>query len=193
MTTLIEFLKTIEDHRDPQGREFQLWEVVLVSILGVLSGSQTYTAIAVFAGVHLDRLKACFGIRWKRVPHFSAIRKVLVGMDEGAFLHCFQAFSQQLDPHIPDPEGMRQICFDGKALRNSFSHTKDQRAHRIFQAFDSGKQIILCSVSMGEKDGEIQAFQTMMQEMDLKDAWISADALHCQKKHLSALNNLDPS
>lgn len=40
---LLDILKTIPDHRRPEGREYYLHHILLFSILGLLSGSKTYT------------------------------------------------------------------------------------------------------------------------------------------------------
>ena len=177
---LLECLKGIEDHRDPQGREFQLWEILLVCILAILSGKKTYTDIERFANVHLASLRKYFGIKWKRVLHFSAIRKVLIQIDPEALRIALNKWSSSLC-------GDEKSClnFDGKALSGSFSHVKDQRAAYVFQVFEPFKGLVLDSVLIGEKKNEIEYFQQMIKELDLKDVYITADAMHCQKKHLN--------
>jgi len=79
--------------------------------------------------------------------------------------------------------GSKHICFDGKSLNGSFSHTKDARAAQVFSAFCKEDQIVLAGVPIGkDKDHEIQAFQDLLMELNLKDVVVTADALHCQKK-----------
>ncbi len=74
----MEILKKVPDPRDPQGREYYLHHLLLFSILGLLSGATTYTDLERFMNTHFDKLKQLFKLKWRRVPHFSALRKILM-------------------------------------------------------------------------------------------------------------------
>ncbi len=179
---LIDVLKTIEDHRDPHGREYKLWEILLVSILAILSNSKTYTDIERFMLVHFDALKIIFGLKWRRVPHFSSIRDIIVGIDPERLESAFRLYSTRADAAIDTND--RHICFDGKALNGSFSHTKDKRALMIFNVFAKHSLLTLAHVPVEEKTNEIGAFQAFLISLNLKDVVVTADAMHCQKKLL---------
>lgn len=180
----IEILKDIEDPRSYHGKEYQLWQILLVSVLCILSNGKTYVDIQRFVKVHYDRLNAIFHFNWRQIPDDSAIRKIIVRLNPEEIERAFRdhAMRQPVD-------GRRHICFDGKSLNGSFSHTKDQRAARVFSAFCVNNQIILGHVPLpSDKDHEIKAFQDFIMDLNLRDVVITADALHCQKKHLNALN-----
>ena len=75
-------------------------------------------------------------------------------------------------------DGKRHICFDGKVLNGSFSHTRDKRAFQVFSAFCANSQIVVAHIPVGEdKDHEIQAFQEFIVSLDLKDVVITAGAI----------------
>jgi len=46
--TLIDYLKTVEDHRALRGRRYSLWLMLLLVILGTLSDCQGYSALEDF-------------------------------------------------------------------------------------------------------------------------------------------------
>lgn len=77
---LVDFLKEIEDHRDLQARQYQLWEVLLISVCAVLGNSKTYTDIKRFADIHFELLKKTFDFKWKKVPDHTTIRQILIGI-----------------------------------------------------------------------------------------------------------------
>ena len=77
---LLETLKKIEDQRRPEGREYYLHDVLYISTLALLSGAKGYTDIERFMSTHFDTLKMMLKLKWRRVPHFSAIRKIIVGV-----------------------------------------------------------------------------------------------------------------
>jgi len=119
---LIEVLKEIEDDRDPQGREYKLWEVLLVSVLALLNNSKTYVDICTFAQTHLECLKAVFGLKWKRVPTASALRKIIVRQDPAEIEKAFRLFSTLCDKKTDESGLMKQICVDGKTLNGRFPY-----------------------------------------------------------------------
>ncbi len=190
---LLSLLETIPDHRDRQGREYRLEHVLLFSILALLSNAKGYTDIERFIIAHFEKLKSIFNLKWRRVPHFSAIRKIIVGIDPAEIEIAFEKFActqDKLSQAISDAAEFerKHICFDGKALNGSFSRTKDKRALHVFQVFAAHSQIILAHLPLEDKESEIPAFQEFLTTLDLKDCIITADALHCQKKHLNVPN-----
>jgi len=63
---------------------------------------------------HFDKLKQLFHLKWRRVPHFSALRKILIQINPTDIESAFREFSMA---HVEsEPSTIRQICFDGKAL-----------------------------------------------------------------------------
>jgi hypothetical protein len=178
---LIEVLKSIEDPRSYHGKEYQLWQILLVSILSILSNGKTYRDIRIFLDVHYSKLNEIFKFNWRRLPDESAIRKIIVRIPEDEIERAFRI-------HVGHSlsTDTKHVTFDGKALNGSFSHTKDKRASRVFSAFCTHNQLVLAHLPMSEdKDHEIPTFQDFIMSLNLKDVVVTADALHCQKKHLS--------
>lgn len=177
---LLSILSMIPDHRDAQGREYRLEHIVLFSVLALLSNAKGYTDIERFITAHFEELKSIFKLKWRRVPHFSAIRKIIIGITPQELEKAFEsAFAEQTATSQPQ-EG-KHICFDGKALKGSFSRTQDQRAMHVFQVFAAHSQIILAHIPLDDKDSEIPAFQDLLMRLNLKGCIVTADALHCQK------------
>jgi len=178
---LIEILKEIEDPRSYHGKEYQLWQILLVSILSILSNGKGYHDIRTFLEVHYEKLNAIFNFNWRQLPDESAIRKIIVRVPPEEIESAFRLHSMRCAP-----SDIQHVCFDGKALNGSFSHTRDTRAARVFSAFCTHNQIVLAHLPLAQdKDHEIPAFQEFIMSLSLKDVVVTADALHCQKKHLS--------
>lgn len=187
--SLIEALKKIDDPRSYHGKEYALWQILLVSILSILSNGKTYTDIRTFLDIHYEDLNRIFKFNWRQLPDHSAIRKILVRISPEEIERVFRELAASRDV-----SGRRHICFDGKALNGSFSHTRDKRAARVFSAFCANSAIVLAHVPLPEdKDHEIVAFQDFISSLPLRDVVITADALHCQKKHLNAPKSRAPS
>lgn len=182
---LIDYLKQVPDPRDPQGREYKLWEILLVSILAVLSGAKGYKDIERFAEARFEDLKKHFGIKWKRVPVYTAMLKVLVRLNPEDMEAVLRHYAKDLAEKEPSSEKVQILCFDGKSLNGSFSQMRNKRTSYIFKAFAPIERLVLGTQDIGDKENEIPHFQKMIEDMDLKGVYVTADAMHCQKKLLN--------
>ena len=174
---LIEIFKTIEDHRDREARQYQLWEVLTLYVFAILGNAKTYEDIARFGRENFNVLKENFGFKWKRIPHYTQIRRILLGVKNELLEKAFRQHSQILSPQ----EGFKQICFDGKTLRGSRGKNPNS-AIQLFTAFDSVNEIIIAHMPLVDKESEIPALQVFLRQLDVKEVVVTADALHCQKK-----------
>jgi hypothetical protein len=186
---ILQILQEVEDPRSYHGREYRLHHILLFTILSILNNGKKYVDIHRFIEAHFEKLKEIFKLKWRQVPDVSAIRKIIVAVDPEELENALRKHSSEL---IEESAGnnngeKKHICFDGKALNGSFSKCKDQRATRVFSAFSSIGEIVLAHIDMEDvKDHEIPAFQEFIMSLNLKDVVITADAMHCQKKLLSA-------
>ena len=169
----------VKDIRRRQGRRYDLGNVLLLSVLAVLSGADSYRKIHLFIKVHFSLLQRIFGIQWKRVPAYTAIRKILRKVDSESLEQAFRKHSQGLDSM--QAQDRRFIACDGKTLRGSFDYFQDQRVAQLFSFFSVNSKIILAHEEIAEKENEIPAFQDMIKSLSLTGCIFTADAMHCQK------------
>ena len=174
-------LKKTEDHRRTEGREYYLHDILYISILALLSGSKGYTDIARFMDRHFDTLKIMFKLKWRQVPHFSAIRKIIIGVFPEDIEYAFREVADEQKNHNSSKytSTLKHICFNGKALNGSFSHVHNKCAFNVFQAFSKFSNIIIAHMCLDNKESEINAFADFL---ILKDCIVTADAIHFQKK-----------
>ena len=185
---LIDIFKTIKDHRDREARQYQLWEVLSLYIFALLGNAKTYEDIARFGRANFDVLKEYFGFKWKRIPHYGQIRRILLGVKNELLESAFRQHSHRLAPQ----KSLRQLCFDGKTLRGSRGKNPGSAVH-IFSAFDTFNEIVLAHMPLINKESEIPALQEFLKKLNVKDVVVTADALHCQKKLLRSQKKLELS
>ncbi len=65
---LISFLKAIPDGRDRRGVRYPQWFVLLVAVLGILSGCRSPPGQEAFARRHREALNEALGLDFKRWP-----------------------------------------------------------------------------------------------------------------------------
>ena len=177
---LLTMLSEIPDPRRAEGKFYKLPYVLLFAILAVVTGGNSFRSIETFIKVHRRRLNAAFGLRWKRAPAHTAIRYILQGLDPQAVEQVFRRHAASLLDSATDPL-RRTIAFDDKTLRRSFDNFNDRKAAQVLHAFNLEAGLVLAHIDIEEKSNEIPAAQRLPGELQLANATVTLDAMHCQK------------
>ncbi len=91
------------------------------------------------------------------MPAHTTVRNIIRGTSASELEECFRRYSAFLaDSH----EENRFISSDGKVLRGSFDHFKDQKAIQILSAFLSNSHIIPAHETIAAKTNEIPTAQS---------------------------------
>ena len=88
---LLNFLKEIPDCRDREGRRYDLAHILLFTILAILSNAKNYKDVSRFISVHFQELKEIYGLKWRKVPNYTTVRNILIGVRHEEFegiLYC---------------------------------------------------------------------------------------------------------
>ncbi len=93
MLSLIEKLKQVKDFRKDKGKRHPLWIVLVVIILGTMLGYSGYRELGEFAKNNRHRLSQEFNIIPERVPSYSTIRRVMMGVDGQILLKMFNEWA----------------------------------------------------------------------------------------------------
>jgi hypothetical protein len=178
---LLAALEAIPDPRRPQGRRYPLAHLLLFSVLAVLAGAASYRGIRVFIGVPRERLNATFGARFRRAPAVNTVRALFRALDPAELEAAFRRHAAALGGGTP-ASGPRVIALDGKTLRRSFDHLHDAAAAHVLSAFAGEAALVLAHQEVRDAPDEIPAVQALIEELGVRGALFTADALHCQKK-----------
>jgi DDE_Tnp_1-associated len=189
MTSFAPFLSLLADIEDPrraEGKLYRLPEIVLFSILAMLSDANSYRTIHSFIDVHLARLRGACGLKWRKAPAYTTIRFILRKLDAASVEAVFRRHAATLND-VAMVDGQRHVAVDGKTLRHSFDNFLDRRAAHLLTAFASDTALVLAHFDCDDKSNEIPAVQTLLGELGLTGAVVTVDAMHCQKKRSSKL------
>ena len=81
---LISYLKSIPDARMRRGVRFPAWYLLLVAVLGILSGCQSLRELECFADRHHVDLTTSLGLDLRRPPSNSSFRHFFLHVDVSA-------------------------------------------------------------------------------------------------------------
>jgi hypothetical protein len=176
---LISFLKAIPDGRYRRGVRYPQWFLLLVAVLGILSGCRSSRDLEAFAKRHREALNQALGLDFKRWP------------SDATFLYLFnkahlQEFGEVLQAwmisQIPGgAEGLDQLVCDGNTLRGSAIEAEDGNHRFVAQVtvYARALGVALAQKAYDSHDSsERTALKELLSTLDQGGVLIQADALH---------------
>lgn len=178
-------LAGLPDPRARRGVRHHLTVVVTAAVYAVLAGYRSYTAIAEWVADVPAATALALGIAPDRRPSEAMIRRLLQALDPDLLTAAISGWLTSRSTATP-PAGRRAIAVDGKTLRGS--RTTDTAAQHVLAACDQATGVVLASTTVDGKTNEITRFGPLLDQIgDLRGTVITADALHCQRDHVTYL------
>jgi hypothetical protein len=178
---LLYYLSQIADKRRGAGQRHKLVVVLLIIIIGTMSGCQGYRSLGDFVKRHQKELIKLLGITRKEVPSYSTIRRVLMAIEVSQLSEAFYLWTL----HRFKIEKNEWVAIDGKSIKGTVvaSSQAMQDFVNLVSLYASKKHIVLgITKSNNKKEREMQVVQDVLDALELKDVIFTLDALHCQKK-----------
>jgi predicted transposase YbfD/YdcC len=172
------FLRHFNDLSDPRQRGkvmYPLDEVLLLSLLAVLAGAETFVDIARFGGKKLALLRRFRPFR-DGTPSHDHLGDIFATLDAEQFQRCFVAWVASLSGV---PAGV--IAIDGKTVRRSGQKRGGKAPIHMVSAFAARQRLVLGQVKVAEKSNEIVAIPKLLDMLAIERAIITIDAMGCQR------------
>ncbi len=116
-TNLIQSLQEIRDFRTSQGRRYPLWLILLLVIMGTISGCRSYYALEDFGVRHYQVLSEKLGLTVTRLPSDTTFRRILQRLD---FQELAQKFGQWASRAI-EKQSQEWVAIDGKSIKGTIT------------------------------------------------------------------------
>jgi predicted transposase YbfD/YdcC len=166
----------LPDPRIERKKIHNLLDIIILSILAVLSGVESYESIVLFGKLNFDFLKQFLSLK-NGIPSHDTIRRVFMILNPRQFERCFTSWAQGLND---DGILERVIAIDGKTIRGS----KDSFHHSLplhsVNAWSVENGICLGQMTCGEKTNEITVIPQILDLIEIKGSIITIDAMGTQ-------------
>jgi hypothetical protein len=207
---LINFLKAIpvgEAFSEGVGRyrrgvRYPQWFLLLVAVLGILSGCRSSRDLEAFARRHREALNETLGFDFKRWPSDATFLYLYRFAEADGYNKAhLQEFGQVLQAwmisQIPSgSEGFDQLVCDGKTLRGSAVEAEDGSHRFVAQvtvyARALGVALAQTTYDTGESS-ERAALKELLSTLELEGVLIQADALHTTRPFFSGAWSRGPT
>lgn len=127
--SLIDYLKDVPDERNPNGRRHPLWLILLIIVMGIMSGYWGYRSLGLFVERHRRTFIEILNIPQSRVPSYSTIRRVMMQIDYHVLASIFNEWASQ----YTNVSNSQWIALDGKSLKNTVSDCQKSQQNFHYQ------------------------------------------------------------
>ncbi len=191
---LISFLKAIPDTRMRRGIRIPAWYLLLVAVLGILSGCESLRDLERFARRHHAVSGEQLGLKLRRPPSDSAFRYFFLQVDVVALCAPIRDWTiAQIPGGAAD---LDQLVGDGKTLRGSIEHTPGGGSALIAQVmlYSAALGVAISQVCYATGENHERAvLKKLLGELDLEGVLIQADALHTQRPFFNSSRSREPT
>lgn len=177
LSEAVVFLNHFKDMPDPRQRGkvmYPLDEILLLALLAVLAGADSFVEIARF-GCKKRELLRRFRPYLDGTPSHDHLGDIFAALDPTHFQRCFVAWVASL---IGVPAGV--VAIDGKTVRRSGGKAGKGAIHMV-SAFVASQRLVLGQVKVAEKSNEIVAIPKLLDMLAVEGAIITIDAMGCQR------------
>lgn len=179
ITEGVVFLDHFADLPDPRQLSkviYPLDEILLLSLLAVLAGAETFTAIAQFGKDKLDLLRR-FRPFANGTPDHDRLGEVYAALDAEQFQKCFVGWVAATTGIPADV-----IAIDGKASRRAHNKKRGLNPVHMVSAFAARQRLVLGQVKVADKSNEIIAIPRLLDMLAIEGAIVTIDAMGCQRE-----------
>jgi predicted transposase YbfD/YdcC len=171
----LSYFKDLPDLRQGGKVRYPLAEVLLLCLLAVLAGSETFVDIARFGQAKLALLRRFLAFA-DGTPSHDHLGDIFATLDAEIFQRCFIAWVGALTG-LPT----EVIAIDGKTSRRSYQKKGAKGAIHMVSAFAAQQRLVLGQVKVAEKSNEIVAIPKLLDMLSIEGAIVTIDAMGCQR------------
>src|SRR4249920_2235263 len=165
-TNFLHYFSYLPDHRQAGKVDYPLAEILLLVLLAVLAGAETFCDIARFGERKIELLRR-FRPYVNGTPSHDHLGDIFATLD--AWVAALTNTPAEV------------IAVDGKTSRRSYHKKGSKEAIHIVSAFAARQRIVLSQVKVNEKSNEIVAIPALLDMMSIEGAVVTIDAMGCQR------------
>ncbi len=179
LQSVVKHFETLPDPRHDINRLHLLGDVIAIAVCGIIVGCDGPSTIAQWASSKTKWLKTVLELP-NGIPSRDCIRRILTTLKPEAFQAAFASWIASLAS--ADAIAQPIIAIDGKTMRRSHDRSNGLGPLHMVSAWSTENGLTLGQVATEEKSNEITAIPELIDQLDVKDAIVTIDAMGCQKK-----------
>ena len=159
-----------------------IWLILLLIVMGTMSGCQGYAALEDFGVRHYPVLCEALTLNLtnKRLPSDTTFRRVLERLNFQLLNRHFERWATQYTDINPND----WMSLDGKSIKGTLQAggTDYQNFVTLVSLYTQSQETVLATEQFETKQtNEIKAVQTLLERLHLTEVVFTLDAIHAQK------------
>lgn len=175
--SIFEYFERVPDPRVKRTRKHPLTSVLVLSLLAIICGADSFVAIELYGECQQEFLKTFLDLP-NGIPSHDTIGRIFSVLSPTALQEAFRGWIASL-VEVTDGE---VVAIDGKSLRRSFRHAGDKAFVHMVSAWATENRVVLGQIKTEEKSNEITAIPRLLELLRIKGATVTIDAMGCQKE-----------
>ena len=176
-TSIHQAFSCLRDPRINRCKKHNLLDIIILSILAVLSGAESYDSIELFGRENHAFLKQLLALK-NGIPSHDTINRVFQSLNPRQFERCFISWVQSIRE---DGVIERVISIDGKTTRGSRDSFHHRSPLHSVHAWSVENGLCLGQIECGAKTNEITVIPQILDLLDIKGSIITIDAMGTQR------------
>jgi predicted transposase YbfD/YdcC len=172
--SVLSYFSSVPDPRKECNLTYKLEHIFFIILSAVLAGANSINQVAIFAKVKAQWIKKLISI--ESIPSYGIFWWTLVRIKPEFLRQLLGAWLESL------PEGLRNqvLAIDGKCLRGTQESATLNPTLHLVSLFAVEKGVILAQQPVENKSNEITAIPKVLEQIDIRGAIITSDAMGCQ-------------
>src|ERR687885_1327608 len=173
--TLVQHFGAVEDPRCRGKVLHRLVDILVIAICAVIACAESWDDIALYGRSKLAWLQTFLALP-NGIPSHDTFRRVFMLIDPDTFETGFSAWVGSLTAGFE----REVVAIDGKTIRRSFDHGRDQSPLHVVSAWACEQRLVLGQRCVDGKANEITAVPELLGQLALKNSIVTLNAMGCQ-------------
>ena len=169
------FFEDLPDPRPDRCKRHELRDIMLLGLLAILSGAESWTEVELFGRTHEETLRRVLKLS-SGIPSHDTIGRVFGLLDAQKFQDGFVAWARSM----LKTTGEEVIAIDGKSLRRSHDLSQGKGLLHLVSAYATQGGLTLGQVKTADHSNEITAIPELLKQLEIAGSTITLDAMGCQ-------------
>lgn len=179
------YFSDVKDPRDQTKISHLLTDIIGLSLIATIAGSEGYDDIEEFGIAREQWLRKYLRLP-NGIPSHDTIERVFESINPLEFNACFIRWVREAF-NLPDSEGL--IHIDGKSNRRSGDTYSGKKMLHTVNVFAGENRLSLAQFKVDEKSNEITVLDPLLRTLAIEGQTVTIDAMGCQKDIAKAITD----
>ena len=174
------YFSLVEDVRNKSYITYKLSDILFLLVCGMLCGCKDLQEI-----IELGEERKEFFSKYsslQNIPTLMTLINILSIVKPEELEICIYGIFRNVVMQNILPKKSRQICIDGKTIASTVKMKAYEKPIHIVTALLADSCVSLGQITVDSKSNEIPAVKELIEKINIKDAVVTMDAMHCQKE-----------